>query len=254
MTMTIIDTTSIAPIDHLEAMDLQAVELDRAIALLSTLDPDQWATQTVCPDWDVRQMWLHVLGACEAGASMRENMRQMLAARKRCKQLDVPLEAGLSGVQVAERETLSPTQLVKRLEQIAPKTIKGRSRTPRPMRAIKMGVDAPVVEKWALGYLIDIIYLRDAWVHRVDTARATGASLELTPDHDGRIVADVVSEWARRHGQPFTLELTGPAGGSFTGGSGDDDRESIVMDAIEFCCVLAGRGEATGLMTTTVPF
>lgn len=254
MTMTSIDTTSIAPIDHREAMGLQAVELDRAIALLRTLDPDQWSTQTVCPDWDVRQMWLHVLGACEAGASMRENMHQMLAARKRCQQLDVPLEAGLSGVQVAEREALSPTQLVERLEQIAPKTIKGRGRTPRPMRAIKMGVDAPVVEKWALGYLIDIIYLRDAWMHRVDTARATGTDLELTLEHDGRIVADVVSEWARRHGQPFTLELTGPAGGSFTTGSGDDDRESMVMDAIEFCWVLAGRGEATGLMATIVPF
>ena len=254
MTMTSIDTTSIAPIAHREAMDLQAVELDRAIALLRTLDPEQWSNQTVCPDWDVRQMWLHVLGACEAGASMRENMHQMLAARKRCKQLGVPLEAGLSGVQVAEREALSPTQLVEQLEQIAPKTITGRSRTPRPMRAIKVAVDAPVVEKWALGYLIDIIYLRDAWMHRIDTARATGADLELTSEHDGRIVADLVAEWARRHGQSFTLELTGPAGGSFTGGRADEGGESIVMDAIEFCWVLAGRDEATGLMTTIVPF
>jgi len=36
----------------------------------------------------------------------------------------------------------------------------------------------------------------------------------LTPDHDARIVADVVAEWAGRHGRPFTLHLTGPAGGS----------------------------------------
>ena len=119
------------------------------------------------------------------------------------------------------------------------------------MRALKIPIDAPVVEKWALGYLIDVIYLRDVWMHRVDTASATSRELVLSADHDGRIIADVVAEWARRHGQPFTLELTGPAGGVFNAGAGG---EAIVIDAVEFCCLLAGRGEATGLMTTIVPF
>ena len=114
-----------------------------------------------------------------------------------------------------------------------------------------MAIDGPVVEKWSLGYLIDIIYLRDAWMHRVDTARATGADLVLTAEHDGRIIADVVAEWARRHGRPFTLELTGVAGGVFTAGGGD---EPIEIDAVEFCSLLAGRGEATGLLATVVPF
>ena len=250
-TMTTTDVTAIAPIDHGEAMGLQAIELDRAIALLRSLDTEDWLTPTVCPDWDVRQMWLHVLGACEAGASMRENAHQMLAARKRQKELGVPLEAGLSGVQVAERTDLSPAELVDRLVTVAPKTVKGRSRTPRPMRAVKIAVDAPVVEKWSVGYLVDIIYLRDAWMHRVDTARATGKELVLTPEHDGRIVADIVAEWARRHGEPFTIELTGPAGGTFTSGAGG---EPMVLDAVEFCWLLAGRGEATGLLTTIVPF
>jgi uncharacterized protein (TIGR03083 family) len=245
------DVSTIPAIGHSEAMALQATEFDRAIALLRTLDADQWSTPTVCPDWDVRQMWLHVLGASEAGASMRENMHQMRVARKRRTDLGVSLEAGLSGVQVAEREHMSSEDLVDRLERIAPKTIKGRARTPRPMRAMKLGVDAPVVEKWALGYLIDIIYLRDAWMHRVDTTRAAGADLVLTADHDGRIVADVVAEWARRHGQPFTLELTGIAGGVF---AADGGGEPIVVDAVEFCSVLAGRGEATGLLATIVPF
>ena len=100
--------------------------------------------------------------------------------------------------------------------------------------------------------LIDVIYLRDTWMHRVDTATATGAELVLTPEHDGRIVADVVAEWARRHGAPFTLELTGPAGGLFSasGAAG----EPTVLDAVEFCTLLAGRGTPTGLFTTIVPF
>jgi uncharacterized protein (TIGR03083 family) len=251
-TMTGIDVTTIAPIGHREAMQLQATEFDRAVALLRSLDSEDWSVRTVCPDWDVRQMWLHVLGASEAGASMRENAHQMRAARTRRKDLGVSLEAGLSAVQVAERETLSPDELVDRLARIAPKAVKGRSRTPRPVRAIKFAVDAPVVEKWPLGYLIDVIYLRDAWMHRVDTARATGRDLVLTAEHDGRIVADVVAEWARRHGEPFTLELTGPAGNLFTAGGGSSD--PTAMDAVEFCWVLAGRGEATGLLRTIVPF
>lgn len=250
-TMNVTDVTAIAPIGHREAMTLQATELDRVIAILRTLNAEQWATQTNCPDWDVRQMWLHVLGECEAGASMRENMHQMRAARQRRKQFGVALEAGLSSVQIAERDDLSPEQLLHRLESIAPKTVRGRSRTPRAMRAMKIAIDAPVVEKWSLGYLIDVIYLRDAWMHRIDTTHATGAELVLSPDHDGRIVADAVAEWARRHGQPFRLELTGPAGGTFSAGDGGAHTE---IDAIEFCSLLAGRGEATGLFNTIVPF
>lgn len=249
--MTITDVTSIPSIEHREAMDLQATELEHALALLRTLDADQWSAQTSCPDWDVRRMWLHVLGACEAGASMRENMHQMRVGRKRRKDLGVSLEAGLSGVQVAERENLAPDELIERLERIAPKTVKGRTRTPSPMRAMKIGIDAPVVEKWSLGYLIDIIYLRDAWMHRVDTARAVDGDLVLSAEHDGRIVADVVAEWARRHGRPFSLELTGPAGGVFTAADGD---EPVTIDAVEFCSLLSGRGEATGLFATVVPF
>ncbi|MGI9603819.1 MAG: maleylpyruvate isomerase family mycothiol-dependent enzyme, partial [Acidimicrobiales bacterium] len=91
--------------------------------------------------------------------------------------------------------------------------------------------------------------------HRVDATRVTGAELELTADHDGRIVADVVAEWARRHGQPFDLSLTGPAGGNYTVPvQGDGTPESLQFDAVEFCRILAGRAEANGLMTTIVPF
>lgn len=73
----------------------------------------------------------------------------------------------------------------------------------------------------------------------------------LTPDHDGCIIADDVAEWARRHGEPFRLQLTRPAGGVYTPGGGG---EPAVLDTIEFCSLLAGRGEPTGLFSTIVPF
>jgi hypothetical protein len=73
----------------------------------------------------------------------------------------------------------------------------------------------------------------------------------LTSEHDGRLIADVVADWARRHGQPFVLRLDGQAGGSFSSGH---DGPEIWLDAVEFCRVLSGRGAAEGLLTTFVPF
>lgn len=255
---TVTDVTALAPLDHDEAMALQAAELDRAVALLRSLDAADWTARTDCPDWNVHHMYLHVLGACEAGASMRENLHQLRAGKKHQKRHGGPLEAGLSAVQVAERTGVAAEELPDRLATVAPRTVRRRTRTPRLLRRMKMSVDGPVVEKWRLGYLIDTIYLRDLWMHRVDATRAVGRETELTADHDGRIVTDVVAEWARRHGRPFTLTLTGPAGGVFTStGRGEGaaaEPVELELDAVEFCRSLAGRADAEGLLTTIVPF
>jgi hypothetical protein len=106
-------------------------------------------------------------------------------------------------------------------------------------------------EKWKLGYLFDVILNRDTWMHRVDLSRATGRPLDLTAEHDGRIVADVVAEWAQRHGRPFTLVLDGPAGGIFAQGEGGDD---LHVDAVEFCRILSERAPGEGLLAQVVPF
>ena len=262
MSTTVTDVTITAPLAHDEAMELQAAELERMIELLRSLDESEWSVQTECPDWDVRRMELHVLGACEAAVSMKENLHQMWTAKRHQKSEGGPLEAGLSAVQVRERLDVTPAALVERLTTIAPITIRKRTKLPALIRRARMKIDGPVIETWALGYLIDTIYLRDLWMHRIDVARATGRDLVLTSTHDGRIVADVVAEWARRHGQPFTLTLTGPAGGAYSStGTGRDAPELDAaaldpseLDAIEFCRVLAGRARGTGLLATIVPF
>jgi len=253
--MTVIDATTITPLTHAEAMGLLERELERTIAMLRSLDDDEWTMQTDCPDWDVRSMYLHVLGASEAGASMRENVHQLRKAYAHRRRHDGPLEAALSGLQVRERADISPADLVARLEVVAPKTVKGRRRTPGLVRNhAKLKIDGPVHETWKLGYLIDTIYLRDMWMHRVDASRATGRPLVLANDHDGRIIADVVGEWGRRHGRPFVLELEGEAGGTFAQDPDSPDAEHLTIDAVEFCRTLAGRNPATGLLTTIVPF
>ena len=111
-------------------------------------------------------------------------------------------------------------------------------------------------EVWSVGYLTDVILTRDPWMHRLDLARATSRAPELTADHDGVIVADVVAEWARRHGQPYRLELTGPAGGSWTSGTGG---EEITIDAVDFCRIVSGRRSnsgdiGVGLLAVQLPF
>jgi hypothetical protein len=73
----------------------------------------------------------------------------------------------------------------------------------------------------------------------------------LTPDHDGVLVGDVVAEWAQRHGAPYRLRLTGPAGGEWSSGTGG---EEIEMDAVEFCRVVSGRSTGVGVLSQQVPF
>jgi hypothetical protein len=136
---------------------------------------------------------------------------------------------------------------------------RGRRRIPgflRRRRAPGTEVVNGVPETWSLGYVTDVILTRDPWMHRLDLARATGRDPVHTADHDGVIIADVVAEWARRHGQPYRLELTGPAGGSWSSGTGGAE---IVIDAADFCRILSGRPgtdgrQPWGLLTTQVPF
>ena len=246
-----------AGLTHDRAMQLQRIELDRTIALLESLSPGDWAARTDCPDWDVHHMYLHVLGACEAAVSMREQLHQMVGAKRHQRAHGGPLEAGLSSTQVADREQLDPGQLVARLRAVAPRTIARRSSLPALLRrAVRMQVDGPVVERWSLGYLVDTIYLRDLWLHRVDACRATGRELQLDAGHDGVVIADVVAEWARRHGQPYRLRLSGPAGGDFEshGPAGSGAAELVELDAVEFCRTVGGRSVGRGLLATVVPF
>ena len=106
-------------------------------------------------------------------------------------------------------------------------------------------------ERWRFGYLVDTIFTRDTWLHRLDISRATGRDMQLSADHDGRLVADVVAEWARRHGQAFTLTLTGPAGGRWHVGAGG---ETLELDALDFCWSVGSRQQGSGLLATVVPF
>jgi hypothetical protein len=107
-----------------------------------------------------------------------------------------------------------------------------------------------------LGELLRVLYTRDVWLHRVDIARALDREPPMEAAVDGRLVADVVKEWADRHGQPFDLHLTGTAGGHYRRGV---NGQTITLDAVEFCWILSGRGKpadesSTALLSQRVLF
>ena len=238
-------------LDRSTAMQLAATEYDRCVAQLRSLGAEDWSRPTDCPGWDVRAMAAHMLGMAEMAASLLEMRRQQKAARQRGGEF---IDA-LTAVQIEDRRSLSPGELLARFAAVAPKAARARRRTPGLMRRRAMPELQPVGdgshEPWTLGYLLDVILTRDPWMHRSEIARATGRGMSLTADHDAVLIADVVKEWADRHGQPYSLTLTGPAGGQWSAGAGGSHLE---MDAVDFCRVLSGRGTGEGLLATRVPF
>ena len=250
MESAMIDAGVAAPLGHREAMGLAETEFAQMVAQLRSLSPEDWDRPTVCELWDVRAMATHVLGMAEAQASFRQFAHDFRAASKRTggKMIDA-----MTATQVRERSSMTPEAIIDRLAAVAPKAVKARRRTPAPMRwAVRMKQDPPFdAERWRFGYLVDTIFTRDTWMHRLDISRATGQPMVLTADHDGRLIADVVAEWARRHGQPFTLTLTGPAGGRWRVGDGG---EHLELDALDFCWIVGSRQPGTGLLATEVPF
>jgi hypothetical protein len=117
----------------------------------------------------------------------------------------------LTALQVREHAHLDPTELKQALREAAPRGLAARRAMPEQMQKTPYDPELPGEKPWTYGYLFDIIHTRDPWLHRIDICRAVGRSPALTADHDGRLIADVVTDWAPRHGQGFALTLTGPA-------------------------------------------
>ena len=218
--------------------------------LVASLTPEEWATPTDCARWDVRKMALHILGSAEAQASVREFAHQLRRGMPLNKEIDSHHWVdGLNELQVRERDHLSNAELVAQLAAVGPKAVKGRWGTPPPARYVPVPFGPPI--GWApLKYLLDVGFTRDVWAHRIDIHAVINRPMQLCADHDGRLVADIVAEWASIHGQPFELVLDGPAGGKYRQGV---DGERVEIDALDFVRTLAGRLPGTGVLSNPLP-
>jgi uncharacterized protein (TIGR03083 family) len=234
-------------------MRLAATEYDRVVALLETLTPEQWSAPTECPGWNVRDVAGHVLGMAQMAARLSEMIRQQVGSERRAKRDGGSLIDALTALQVDKNSGLTAGQVVDAMRRVGPQAATARRRWPGFVRARTLSGLQDVgdhQEAWTVGYLIDVILTRDPFMHRVDITRATGAQMHAEAAHEGVIVDDVVREWAGRHGAPYELVLTGPAGGHWRSG----EAERVELDAFELCRALSGRSPATGVLAEQVPF
>src|SRR6195952_3682461 len=196
-----------ARMTHWNWMVAAEAEYQRVAELLAGLTVEDWARRTDCASWDVQQVVAHLVGAAEATARVRELWRQ-----QRCGGAMRPGVDGMNDIQVRERADTGTDQLRADLAAAGARGGRARRRIPVAVRVVRLPFGPPLGVR-SIGYLMDRVYTRDAWMHRIDIARATGRPLLLTAGHDGRLVADIADEWARVHGRPYLLTLTGPAGG-----------------------------------------
>lgn len=240
-----------------DAREVALVTYDRLFLLLEDLDREEWERPTECEPWTVADMVGHMIGAAKAAISFRDMVRQQVHGLRRKGEFDGNAMDAFNDLQVRDHAHLSPEERLAELRRLAPAAVRGRMRLPGLVRRVTVPLDTGgsvpegTPETLGLGHLMDAVYTRDEWLHRIDIARATDRAPDVDSDADRRIVEDVVAEWADRHGRPFTLRLSGPAGGSFRQGSGG---ETLDMDAVEFCRVLSGRAHGDGLLATRVLF
>jgi uncharacterized protein (TIGR03083 family) len=237
-------------ISRAEARVLATEEFEQTAALVASLTPEEWAAPTDCTGWDVRRMMLHVLGSGDAQASFRQFVHQLRKGMPLNKEIDSHHWVdGMNELQIRERAHLTNDELVAQLREIGPKAVKARFRTPPPFRYLPMPFGPPIGWK-PLKYLLEVGFTRDIWTHRIDVHAAIKRPMHLTREHDGRLVADIVREWAELHGEPFELILEGAAGGKFTQGIGG---ERVEIDALDFIRTISGRLPGTGVLRHPLP-
>jgi uncharacterized protein (TIGR03083 family) len=233
-----------------EGARLSRVQYERFADVLDALAPDEWARPTDCAGWDVHDVAAHVLGGLAGQASLRELLRQVRAGVRiaRAERIRDPLDA-MNAYHVRAFADVPGPELAARIRDMVPRALKGRERMPQTLRTL-VRPRLAVAGRVSLGWIVDVVYTRDAFLHRVDVCRATGRE-PLVDDTEGRIVADIVREWVGRHGEAVTLRLRGGAGGTYEAGSRGPVLE---LDAVEFARLVSGRGTPVGLLATSVQY
>ena len=217
---------------------------------LSTLPDAAWGLPTDCPAWDVREVAAHVAGALEDGARLRVGVRHLLQARRR--PAGKPQVDAVNDAQVADRAGRSGPEIAAEIERLAPRAARARRRVPRVIRSRRTG-SADLPTGATVGYLFDVIYVRDLWMHRVDVARATGRAM-LATSSDREVVAQVVRDLDRlgAPGPTWDLVLTGSTPGTWRIGEGEP-AGTVSADAVDYLRLLSGRPGEIDLAVTGDP-
>jgi len=245
----------IPPLTHREAVVMASAELERFLALVTSLSDDDWEKPTVCPLWNVKQMLAHVTGAAASYARWSEFKRQnSLKVQRPYRASGFSYLDRMNQIQVDDRASVTLAALIDELRIVGPRAIATRERLPASLRAFR--VPLPALGIVPIGYLTDLIYTRDMWMHRFDICRATGHEMIQTSHHDGRITALVVRDLARKltpklRDRAVAYELTGISGGCWSLGENVRPIATITMEVFDFHLFASGRLPANEISSYT---
>lgn len=249
MNATAIRASEVPKLRHDEAMRMARADRDKLLVELRALDEEDWSKPTDCDRWSVKDVVAHLIGMCNDIRSLRAMFTAMSKGKAVAKQEGITNFDGWTELQVRTNRHLSPAETIRTYEEASERLLHRRDSANAVVRQLRF--PQPPFGLWSFGYLMDDILTRDTWMHRADIAKATGKPMNLSADHDGRFVANIVRELAQRWKRPFTLELSGPAGGTYVHGDGG---ETFTLDAVDACRILSGRGDASHPLHNKVPF
>ncbi|MFP5352324.1 MAG: maleylpyruvate isomerase family mycothiol-dependent enzyme [Actinomycetota bacterium] len=227
---------------RIEANRLMSSQYEALLSTLRELPEDAWHAVTDCDPWTVKDIVAHLIGWAEAMTSFAQFRRQLFEGRRRARELGNLLDA-VNQVQVDDRASMSPQQLLERWEVVMPRFERLRRRAGVVGKALPF-YEGSVIGFTNVAYLASTIYTRDAFMHRIDISRAADTELRLGR-REQRLIEDVLVDWSRRTGAAARVNLEGPAGGSYLVGTGAI--ATIEGDAVEMARVLAGRGRISSL-------
>ena len=229
--------SDIPSISHREWGELGRAQNAALLALLAGLDEEEWRAPTDCEGWDVKDIATHVLAWAEAITSPTIYTKQWIAGIREKKSFGGNALDATNDFQIKLRRDLSTAELQERLGIHLRRQATFLARAGIPLKVVPY--KEPFAGHWVnLGYVANVIFTRDHYMHRLDISRAVGRDPEPA-EGDARLVADIVKEWTKRSKASVVLELSGPAGGAFRCGSGASG--SIRGDAYDFTRRLAGR-------------
>ncbi|WP_269937960.1 maleylpyruvate isomerase family mycothiol-dependent enzyme [Arthrobacter sp. HY1533] len=244
--------TATAPVERSTSADAYTTVMTALADELEALSPEQWRLPTECTGWSVRDMAGHLLGAQEDLLRIRTVLRRRARGRRRYPHLSL-LDAA-NQVQVQDHAALGTAELCRQYRANIPQV----SRRVRRFPGILAGVPvqkgmAPANSALRLGYLFNVIYLRDAWMHGADLARATGNPRRATAA-DGLLLAHVLRDLATEWGGGDAVELVLPGEPGATVGLGGlaEGRLPVARleaPALELCRSLSGRVPESGITT-----
>lgn len=223
-------------------------EYDALLAMVDAFSASDWERSTDCTGWRVRDMVAHVAGASEEACRLPVMLRHQAVALNGVRRGDGAVVDLLCAVQIADRAGLSDAELAEDLRRWAAGAPDGRRRQPGLLRRVPLPSFAGLRPGTRLSYLLDVVYLRDVWLHRVDLHRATGVDLLASAAEDevaAQVVRDLDLEW---QGPAFVLELTGRGAGRWAVGEGEPVA-TITEDAVALMRLLSGRSDECVLAT-----